>query len=70
MMTTITDEDQIKVAERIVISNKLIDNDIYEIQEITKGFELPQKSISSKYFYDAEGSRLFEKICRLPEYYH
>lgn len=25
--------------------------------------------ISSKYFYDAAGSRLFERICELPEYY-
>ncbi|WP_292001152.1 L-histidine N(alpha)-methyltransferase [Chlorobium sp.] len=27
------------------------------------------KRISSKYFYDAEGSRLFTEITRLPEYY-
>lgn len=27
------------------------------------------KSISPKYFYDAAGSRLFEQICELPEYY-
>lgn len=27
------------------------------------------RSISAKYFYDAEGSRLFERICTLPEYY-
>lgn len=26
-------------------------------------------SISPKYFYDAEGSRLFDLICELPEYY-
>jgi dimethylhistidine N-methyltransferase len=26
-------------------------------------------SISPKYFYDAEGSRLFDRICELPEYY-
>jgi len=25
--------------------------------------------ISPKYFYDAEGSRLFDRICELPEYY-
>ena len=25
--------------------------------------------ISPKYFYDAEGSRLFDRICKLPEYY-
>jgi dimethylhistidine N-methyltransferase len=27
------------------------------------------KSIAPKYFYDAEGSRLFDLICELPEYY-
>lgn len=27
------------------------------------------RSISPKYFYDAEGSRLFDRICELPEYY-
>ncbi len=27
------------------------------------------RSISPKYFYDAEGSRLFDLICGLPEYY-
>jgi len=28
-----------------------------------------QKSISSKFFYDHAGSRLFDAICELPEYY-
>jgi dimethylhistidine N-methyltransferase len=27
------------------------------------------RSISPKYFYDVEGSRLFDRICELPEYY-
>jgi dimethylhistidine N-methyltransferase len=27
------------------------------------------RAISPKYFYDAEGSRLFDRICDLPEYY-
>jgi dimethylhistidine N-methyltransferase len=29
----------------------------------------PPHAISPKYFYDAEGSRLFDRICDLPEYY-
>ena len=33
------------------------------------GLSRPQKSLPPKYFYDARGSRLFERICRLPEYY-
>ena len=28
-----------------------------------------QKHLSSKYFYDDEGSRLFQEIMKLPEYY-
>lgn len=33
------------------------------------GLSLPQKALPPKYFYDARGSRLFEAICRLKEYY-
>jgi len=33
------------------------------------GLSLPQKALPPKYFYDAKGSKLFERICRLPEYY-
>src|SRR4051812_23259697 len=29
----------------------------------------PAHAISPKYFYDLEGSRLFDRICELPEYY-
>jgi len=36
---------------------------------IFEGLANPQKSISSVFFYDEKGSRLFEKITRLPEYY-
>ncbi|HEY3694548.1 ergothioneine biosynthesis protein EgtB [Phenylobacterium sp.] len=37
--------------------------------DVLRGLALPQKAIPPKYFYDAEGSRLFEAICELPEYY-
>ena len=33
------------------------------------GLSLPQKALPPKYFYDDAGSRLFERICRLREYY-
>jgi dimethylhistidine N-methyltransferase len=33
------------------------------------GLSRTPKALPSKYFYDAEGSRLFEAITRLPEYY-
>ena len=38
-------------------------------EDVIAGLSLPQKSLSPKYFYDAQGSRLFEAICRLKEYY-
>lgn len=37
--------------------------------ELVEGLSKPRKSLSPKWFYDAEGSRLFEDITRLPEYY-
>ena len=37
--------------------------------EVLAGLELPDKRIAPKFFYDAEGSRLFDAICNLPEYY-
>ncbi|HZM34115.1 MAG TPA: L-histidine N(alpha)-methyltransferase [Burkholderiales bacterium] len=37
--------------------------------DVIAGLSLPQKALPPKYFYDAVGSRLFERICRLPEYY-
>jgi dimethylhistidine N-methyltransferase len=39
------------------------------LEDVIAGLSLPQKALAPKYFYDAEGSRLFERICRLPEYY-
>ena len=36
---------------------------------VLTGLSQPQKSIPCKFFYDAEGSALFEAICETPEYY-
>jgi L-histidine Nalpha-methyltransferase len=33
------------------------------------GLARPQKAIPCKFFYDAAGARLFDRICTLPEYY-
>lgn len=38
-------------------------------QEIIEGLRQTSASISPKYFYDAQGSALFDAITRLPEYY-
>lgn len=37
--------------------------------EILLGLTARQKHISPKHFYVERGSRLFDQICRLPEYY-
>ncbi|HEX4160321.1 MAG TPA: ergothioneine biosynthesis protein EgtB [Rhizomicrobium sp.] len=39
------------------------------LEDVWSGLSRSPKQISSKYFYDAEGSRLYEQICELPEYY-
>jgi L-histidine N-alpha-methyltransferase len=38
-------------------------------EDLSAGLTGGRKTIPCKYFYDARGSRLFEAICRLPEYY-
>jgi len=40
-----------------------------EMSELCQGLLRPQSQISSKYFYDTLGSRLFEAITALDEYY-
>ena len=40
-----------------------------DLEAIIAGLSRPRKSISSKYFYDEVGSKLFEDITQLPEYY-
>ena len=37
--------------------------------EVLTGLTQPQKYIPAKFFYDDLGSRLFDQICELPEYY-
>ena len=39
------------------------------VQDSLAGLTQSPKTLPCKYFYDAEGSALFEKITRLPEYY-
>lgn len=38
-------------------------------EELVAGLSGPEKAVPPKYFYDEEGSRLFESITELPEYY-
>jgi dimethylhistidine N-methyltransferase len=36
---------------------------------LVEGLRRTPRSVSPKFFYDAEGSALFDRICELPEYY-
>ncbi len=56
--------------QKIKITNYLNNIGIDTIRkEIIRGLTSKQKYISSKFFYDEKGSKLFEEITRLPEYY-
>lgn len=39
------------------------------VADVTAGFSKSPKELPPKYFYDVEGSGIFEKITELPEYY-
>jgi len=39
------------------------------LSEVLDGLRKGQKELSCKYFYDERGSRLYERICQLDEYY-
>lgn len=39
------------------------------LRDVLRGLSRTPKAIPPKYFYDAEGSALFEAICATPEYY-
>jgi dimethylhistidine N-methyltransferase len=53
---------------RDVAADEAFDTDAFEA-DVLAGLARPQKSVPPKYFYDAEGSRLFEAITELAEYY-
>ena len=44
------------------------ENNVF-FDEVTCGLNQQQKTLPCKYFYDEKGSKLFEDICSLPEYY-
>jgi L-histidine N-alpha-methyltransferase len=57
-------------SERIEIMDYMRDTFRSDIRrDVLRGLTSAQKSIPSKYFYDAYGSQLFDTICGLPEYY-
>ncbi|HUV02933.1 MAG TPA: L-histidine N(alpha)-methyltransferase [Desulfobacteria bacterium] len=55
---------------RFEIRNYVTESFYHELsQDVFMGLTADQKSIPSKYFYDKRGSKLYEQICKLPEYY-
>jgi len=59
------------IRKQIAIRNYLCSTEQEEVvvSEIIEGLSTQQKYIPSKFFYDANGSKLFEDITCLPEYY-
>jgi dimethylhistidine N-methyltransferase len=45
------------------------DEDAAFLRSVVDGLSSLPKRLAAKYFYDAEGSRLFDAICELPAYY-
>ena len=45
-----------------------VPDDVF-LSDVLEGLSRPDKSLPCKYFYDAEGSALFDAICTLDEYY-
>jgi dimethylhistidine N-methyltransferase len=39
------------------------------LEDVLAGLRRPRKRLSCRFFYDERGSRLFDEICRLDEYY-
>src|SRR5690606_16365357 len=53
----------------IAFANDVAPGVAEEAEDILAGLTAPQKRISPKYLYDERGSKLFDRICELPEYY-
>lgn len=49
--------------------HSLVHGNAAVVAEIVAGLSAAQAQVSPKFLYDALGSRLFEAICELPEYY-
>lgn len=52
-----------------VALHELGSNDLSFLEAALEGLSRPQKALPCRYLYDSIGSKLFERICELPEYY-
>ncbi len=63
-------ETQIETQNKILFDNHLPEIGVQAMrEEVMEGLKDLPRRIPSKYFYNKEGSVLFEEITRLPEYY-
>jgi len=53
----------------LIQQNSTIDSNTLFAEDVKTGLSKKQKTLSSRYFYDGQGSRLFQQIMELPEYY-
>jgi len=51
------------------METKLLNNNKIMLNEVLQGLNQKPKTLPCKYFYDEAGSKLFEQICELDEYY-
>src|SRR5260370_17619947 len=55
--------------QSVVAHHQYEDRDTSFARDVLDGLAARPKRLSPKYFYDETGSRLFEEITALPEYY-
>jgi L-histidine N-alpha-methyltransferase len=61
---------RVAASDEITIQSYLEESDERSLaNDVLDGLTRPFKELPPKHFYDARGSELFERICRLPEYY-
>jgi L-histidine N-alpha-methyltransferase len=53
----------------VITASRIEDPRVAMGREVRAGLARAPRTVSPKYFYDARGSRLFDVICDLPEYY-
>lgn len=61
-------DERLKI-ERLVNSHAPSENQTTSGFDVIQGLTQISKTLPPKYFYDDQGSELFEQICELPEYY-
>src|SRR3954471_19339431 len=54
---------------RVTIAQSVLRLDAGFLEDVLDGLGQTEKTLPAKYFYDERGSRLFDEICELEEYY-